>query len=124
MTADAEPFDLLGLLLEPADVDADDDWRYQAVCASTDPEVFFPEKGGSTREAKKVCAGCPVREQCLQWAIATGQGFGVWGGMSERERRKYAKEQWLPFGSERLPSAAYYGEFEDWDDETNDGDDE
>jgi WhiB family redox-sensing transcriptional regulator len=63
-------------------------WRDLALCAETDPEAFFPEKGGSTREAKKVCGGCEVRRECLEYALASDQRFGIWGGMSERERRK------------------------------------
>lgn len=67
-------------------------WQHKALCSQTDPEAFFPEKGGSTRDAKRVCAQCEVREQCLQWAIDHDERFGIWGGMSERERRKYKKE--------------------------------
>ena len=50
--------------------------------------AFFPEKGGSTREAKKVCAACEVRTECLQDALDRGERFGIWGGLSERERRR------------------------------------
>ena len=63
-------------------------WWFEGVCAQTDPEVFFPEKGGSVREAKAVCARCPVRAQCLAHALAHGERFGVWGGLSEPERRR------------------------------------
>ena len=63
-------------------------WQTDALCAQTDPEAFFPEKGGSTREAKRVCATCEVREECLEYALANDERFGIWGGMSERERRK------------------------------------
>jgi WhiB family transcriptional regulator, redox-sensing transcriptional regulator len=63
-------------------------WQEQALCAQTDPEAFFPEKGGSTREAKKVCTGCDVRTECLEYALANDERFGIWGGLSERERRK------------------------------------
>lgn len=63
-------------------------WQEMALCAQTDPEAFFPEKGGSTREAKRVCASCEVREQCLEYALANDERFGIWGGLSERERRK------------------------------------
>ena len=66
----------------------DQPWADQALCAQTDPEVFFPEKGGSTREAKKVCAQCFVQAECLDWALTTNERFGIWGGLSERERRK------------------------------------
>jgi WhiB family redox-sensing transcriptional regulator len=63
-------------------------WQERALCAQTDPEAFFPEKGGSTREAKRVCTGCEVRVDCLEYALANDERFGIWGGLSERERRK------------------------------------
>ena len=63
-------------------------WWFAGLCAQTDPELFFPEKGGSTRAAKRVCAGCPVRAQCLEHALAHDERYGVWGGTSERERRR------------------------------------
>ena len=62
-------------------------WRSRALCAETDPEAFFPEKGGSTREAKRVCEGCDVRTPCLEYALENDERFGIWGGKSERERR-------------------------------------
>jgi WhiB family redox-sensing transcriptional regulator len=58
-----------------------------ALCAETDPEAFFPEKGGSSRNAKETCMACTVREACLDWALERGERHGIWGGMSERERR-------------------------------------
>ncbi|MBO1032094.1 WhiB family transcriptional regulator [Tessaracoccus sp. SD287] len=63
-------------------------WQEQALCAQTDPEAFFPEKGGSTREAKKVCETCTVKQECLEYALANDERFGIWGGLSERERRR------------------------------------
>nr|WP_231294306.1 WhiB family transcriptional regulator [Mobiluncus curtisii] len=63
-------------------------WQAQALCAQTDPEAFFPEKGGSTREAKNVCSCCPVKAECLQYALENDERFGIWGGLSERERRR------------------------------------
>jgi len=63
-------------------------WHDLALCAETDPEAFFPEKGGSTREAKKVCVRCEVRVECLEYALAKDERFGIWGGLSERERRR------------------------------------
>ena len=66
-------------------------WANQALCAQTDPEAFFPEKGGSNREAKAVCALCFVQAECLDWALTTNERFGIWGGMSERERRALQK---------------------------------
>ena len=63
-------------------------WQERALCAQTDPEAFFPEKGGSTREAKRVCMSCDVRGECLEYALAHDERFGIWGGLSERERRR------------------------------------
>jgi WhiB family transcriptional regulator, redox-sensing transcriptional regulator len=67
-------------------------WQDRALCAQTDPEAFFPEKGGSTREAKKVCRGCEVRAECLEYALEHDERFGIWGGLSERERRRLKRE--------------------------------
>jgi WhiB family redox-sensing transcriptional regulator len=72
-------------IVDPA---ADETWRLSALCAETDPEAFFPEKGGSTREAKRVCVGCEVRAECLEFALTNDERFGIWGGLSERERRR------------------------------------
>jgi WhiB family redox-sensing transcriptional regulator len=66
----------------------EDQWQERALCAQTDPEAFFPEKGGSTREAKRICMGCEVRDECLDYALAHDERFGIWGGLSERERRR------------------------------------
>ncbi|MFC5930729.1 WhiB family transcriptional regulator [Cryobacterium melibiosiphilum] len=66
-------------------------WQTDSLCAQTDPEAFFPEKGGSTRDAKKICTSCEVRAQCLDYALANDERFGIWGGLSERERRKLRK---------------------------------
>ena len=76
-------------------VEAGDDnplaWQTDALCSQTDPEAFFPEKGGSTRDAKKICTTCEVKAQCLEYALANDERFGIWGGLSERERRKLKK---------------------------------
>lgn len=63
-------------------------WMLEAKCLDADPEAFFPEKGGSTREAKRICAVCPVRVECLEHALEHEERFGIWGGLSERERRR------------------------------------
>ncbi len=63
-------------------------WQDDALCAQADPEAWFPEKGGSTRLAKRVCRSCNVRAECLDYALEHGERFGIWGGMSERERRR------------------------------------
>jgi WhiB family redox-sensing transcriptional regulator len=67
-------------------------WQERALCAQTDPEAFFPEKGGSTREAKRVCGGCEVRAECLGYALENDERFGIWGGLSERERRRLKRQ--------------------------------
>jgi WhiB family transcriptional regulator, redox-sensing transcriptional regulator len=66
----------------------DEPWMADAICRETDPEAFFPEKGGSTKEAKRICGLCGVREPCLAYALERGERFGIWGGLSERERRR------------------------------------
>ena len=90
----SEPLDLWQTL--PGFGDTADDgqlaWQADALCAQTDPEAFFPEKGGSTRDAKKVCGSCPVKQQCLEYALSNDERFGIWGGMSERERRRLRKK--------------------------------
>jgi len=58
-----------------------------AACVGTDPELFFPPPGVPAAAAKQVCAGCLVRQLCLEWAVETEQRFGVWGGMSPVERQ-------------------------------------
>ncbi|EHY88772.1 Transcription factor WhiB [Saccharomonospora azurea NA-128] len=85
------PDDDLGVLTELFDVTDEQDWQERALCAQTDPEAFFPEKGGSTREAKRICQVCEVRDDCLEYALAHDERFGIWGGLSERERRKLKK---------------------------------
>ena len=66
-------------------------WQSDASCAQTDPEAFFPEKGGSTRAAKKICTTCDAQERCLVYAIKNDERFGIWGGLSEHERRQLRK---------------------------------
>jgi WhiB family redox-sensing transcriptional regulator len=63
------------------------DWRGRALCAQVDPDIFFPDKGESPAAAKRVCTSCEVRAECLQDALDRNERFGVWGGLSERERR-------------------------------------
>ncbi len=80
-----------GELFLMADEGNNEGWQSRALCAQTDPEAFYPEQGGSTREAKKVCLTCEVRDDCLESAQANDERFGVWGGLSERERRKLGR---------------------------------
>ncbi len=68
-------------------------WQDFANCRGADPDLFFPERGASTRTAKGICRECTVREECLEFAIVSSEKFGIWGAMSERERRKIRKER-------------------------------
>ena len=76
------------------------DWRHRALCRDEDPELFFPV--GNTgpallqvEMAKSVCRRCPVTESCLQWALDSGQDAGVWGAMSEEDRRALKRHDLL-----------------------------
>jgi WhiB family redox-sensing transcriptional regulator len=79
----------LGALIGP------EEWTKSALCAQTDPDLWFPEKGGSTVEAKRVCRNCTVTAECLEYALTHHEGYGVWGGLSEVERRR--------IGTHRVP---------------------
>jgi WhiB family redox-sensing transcriptional regulator len=70
-------------------------WQERANCLGVDPDLFFPERGASTREAKAVCRGCEVQADCLEYALAHGEKFGIWGGLSERERRRVRRQRAL-----------------------------
>jgi WhiB family redox-sensing transcriptional regulator len=72
------------LMLMPAA----ENWRDSALCAEIGPDAFFPEKGDSSRPAKAICRSCRVRAECLQFALANDERFGIWGGLSDRERRR------------------------------------
>lgn len=75
-------------------------WTYDAICRQTDPEAFFPEKGGDFHQAVAICNGCPVRRPCLEKAMRDEAGknrnlrMGIWGGLTPRLRAKY-EPQWL-----------------------------
>ncbi|GAB3297561.1 WhiB family transcriptional regulator [Epidermidibacterium keratini] len=74
------------------------DWRHRAICRDEDPELFFPigNTGPALRQiedAKSVCRRCPVTAECLSWALTSGQDSGVWGGLSEDERRALKRRQ-------------------------------
>ncbi|MCU1660558.1 MAG: WhiB family transcriptional regulator, redox-sensing transcriptional regulator [Pseudonocardiales bacterium] len=73
-------------------------WRHQAACRTVEPELFFPigTSGpalGQLAQAKSVCRACPVLNECLAWALESGQNSGVWGGMSEDERRRLQQDR-------------------------------
>lgn len=63
-------------------------WHSSAACKGMDPDVFYPSRGSDVRPAKAVCSSCSVREECLEFALDEADKFGIWGGMSERERRR------------------------------------
>ncbi|WP_306796514.1 WhiB family transcriptional regulator [Nocardia sp. XZ_19_369] len=66
-------------------------WHRQAACAETDPDAFFPDRGGNARDAKRVCSSCDVVRECLNYALDHDQNFGVWGGMTPPERHRFAR---------------------------------
>lgn len=68
-------------------------WQDRALCAETDPDAFFPEKGGSARAAKQVCAACEVRAACLEYALEHDEQWGLWGGLSLNERRALQRQR-------------------------------
>ncbi|RZB14732.1 WhiB family transcriptional regulator [Streptomyces sp. F001] len=80
------PHGMLGTMHFQTITPADTAWQAQALCAQTGAEFFFPEPGSSVREAKRICGMCEMRSACLEYALANDERFGVWGGLSEKER--------------------------------------
>lgn len=70
-------------------------WQDYANCRGADADLFFPERGASTRKAKSICGACEVKGDCLEYALVNGEKFGIWGGMSERERRRVRRERMI-----------------------------
>ena len=68
-------------------------WRQHAACRGLEPEVFYPVSEEQTEEAKAICRECPVREPCLEYALANRERDGVWGGATERERRRMIRQR-------------------------------
>jgi WhiB family redox-sensing transcriptional regulator len=75
------------------ETDEDKSWQMLSNCLGVDPDLFFPERGASTKDAKAVCQGCVVRQDCLEYALTNREKFGIWGGLSERERRRIRRER-------------------------------
>jgi len=69
------------------------EWRLHAECQGADPDLFFPDQGGTIREAKAICDECSVQVECLEYALATGMKYGVWSGTPPAVRRKILKER-------------------------------
>jgi WhiB family redox-sensing transcriptional regulator len=78
---------------QPIDASDSTGWQDFANCRGVDPNFFFPERGGSVSEAREVCKGCVVREDCLEYAMKNGEKYGVWGGLSEKERRLLRRQR-------------------------------
>lgn len=68
-------------------------WMDAGLCAQTDPDAFYPEKGETTRDAKRICVRCVVSDDCLAYAIRRQEPYGIWGGLSERERRRLTRQR-------------------------------
>jgi WhiB family redox-sensing transcriptional regulator len=68
-------------------------WRQAAACRGVDPEVFYPASEEESGPAKVVCGRCPVRQPCLEFALASREREGVWGGATERERRRMLRQR-------------------------------
>ncbi len=69
-------------------LDPPPDWHREAACRDVpDPDVFYPSSGQTGDKAKAICQECPVRAVCLEWALDTGEAFGIWGGHTARERK-------------------------------------
>jgi WhiB family transcriptional regulator, redox-sensing transcriptional regulator len=76
------------------------------LCRQVDADTFFPDKGGSTKEAKRICGLCEVRGECLQYALDHEERFGIWGGLSERDRRKLRRRGGQPTSPPVTPNQA------------------
>ena len=74
-------------------IDTDTLWMVEGLCRDKPPAIFFPSDGVGVDRARKICAGCPVRELCLEYALTNRIDHGVWGGTSERERRRILKRR-------------------------------
>jgi WhiB family transcriptional regulator, redox-sensing transcriptional regulator len=85
---------------------AQEGWRAQAACRDADVNVFFPPTDEEAGPAKAICAACPVRVECLEFALATRQEDGVWGGMTEIERRRLRRLRQAAARAARAAAAA------------------
>jgi WhiB family redox-sensing transcriptional regulator len=71
----------------------DDHWREQAACLGIDPQVFYPADDDEAEQARAICANCEVRVECLEYALARREKDGVWGGATERDRRRIIRQR-------------------------------
>lgn len=77
----------------PAQPEQIKDWRADAACIGVDPDLFYPQRGEDTKAPKAICRGCEVRFECLEFALEHGEKFGIWGGESERARRRIRRQR-------------------------------
>lgn len=68
-------------------------WRQRGACRGLDPDIFYPPTDDEADAAKAVCAECPVREPCLEFALSTREAEGIWGGTTARERRRILRQR-------------------------------
>jgi WhiB family redox-sensing transcriptional regulator len=68
-------------------------WRQKAACRGVDPDIFYPVSEEEAEEARAICRACPVLESCLEWALTNRERDGVWGGATERERRRIIRQR-------------------------------
>src|SRR5688572_21267260 len=68
------------------------DWQEEALCRQADADLFFPERGSPGDSAKRVCVNCSVRLECLEYALANAERYGIWGGLTERERTRLRRQ--------------------------------
>jgi WhiB family redox-sensing transcriptional regulator len=68
-------------------------WRQRAACRGVDPDIFYPVSDEDAEDAKSICRQCPVQERCLEWALVNREREGVWGGATERERRRIIRRR-------------------------------
>lgn len=90
--AELEQIDRRILFNSMAEMLADQDWRAHGACSGTDPNLWFAVGAIEHRHAKSICRRCPVREQCLAYAMEAPVDHGIWGGLTERERRRFRRQ--------------------------------
>ena len=83
-----ERFGTIDLQTLPADPSPPDMWRERAACFGIDPDTFFPVTEDEAGAALTYCGACKIRQECLAWALKNGERYGVWGGMTEQQRRR------------------------------------
>lgn len=89
--------------VKPVEDQPDLSWQVDANCIGVDPDIFFPERGASTKEAKSICAACKAKTDCLNYALDNGEKFGIWGGTSERERRRLRRSRAAQKRADEIP---------------------